>query len=228
MKSNLWKLLAVALTVTIVFSGLAACAPAPEPEVIKETVVVTEVVEKEVEKIVTEVVEVEKIVTEVVEKEVIVEVTAQMPHKGKIGFEHRSKSRIDPSAAQRLGGHDDHRRRRTLIDHPPQDVIRQFRHSALAALPNRYPPDLRIRHRLSRFDQKRRIAPIEPAGQRRGLDVEDTFLAGPLHYRPLGPGPQYIPLPLQAVQHRPAFFTRSYHFPPPPVDAGSQVVFSSA
>ena len=81
MKSNLRKLLAVALMVSIVVTSLAACGPTPEPQVVKETVVV----EKEVEKIVTEVVEVEKevekIVTEVVEVEkeveVIVEVTAQ-------------------------------------------------------------------------------------------------------------------------------------------------------
>jgi peptide/nickel transport system substrate-binding protein len=60
MKSNLRKLLAVALTVVTVIPGLAACGPAPEPEVIKETIVVTEVVEveKEVERVVTEEVEV--------------------------------------------------------------------------------------------------------------------------------------------------------------------------
>ena len=68
------------LSLLIVFSLLAACAPA-EPETIIQTVEVEKEVVKEVEKIVTEVVEVEKevekIVTQVVEveKEVIVEVT---------------------------------------------------------------------------------------------------------------------------------------------------------
>jgi peptide/nickel transport system substrate-binding protein len=73
------KRLAVILSLIMVASlALAACGAPPEPEVIKETVVVE--VEKEVEKVVTEVVEVEKevekIVTEVVEKEVEKVVTA--------------------------------------------------------------------------------------------------------------------------------------------------------
>jgi multiple sugar transport system substrate-binding protein len=75
------KALAVGMVVILLATVLAACAPA-EPEVIIQTVEVE--VEKEVEKVVTEVVEVEKevekVVTEVVEveKEVekIVEVTA--------------------------------------------------------------------------------------------------------------------------------------------------------
>jgi len=64
---------------------LAACGPAPTPQVIKETVVVekeeTVVVEKE--KVVTK--EVEKVVTKEVEKEVIVEVTpTPVPGEDKV------------------------------------------------------------------------------------------------------------------------------------------------
>jgi peptide/nickel transport system substrate-binding protein len=57
---------------------VTTCGPAPEPEVIVQTVEVEKVVEKEVEKVVTEVVEVEKQVIETVEveKEVVKEVTA--------------------------------------------------------------------------------------------------------------------------------------------------------
>lgn len=71
------------LTVLVMLAPiiLAACGPTPEPVIIKETSVVVEtvVVEKEGETVVeevTKVVEVEKVVTEVVEKEVEVVVTA--------------------------------------------------------------------------------------------------------------------------------------------------------
>lgn len=67
MKSASWKLFAVVVVLVMAGSSLAACGTPPEAEVVKETVVVTEVVEKEVE----------KVVTEVVEKEVVVEVTAE-------------------------------------------------------------------------------------------------------------------------------------------------------
>jgi multiple sugar transport system substrate-binding protein len=69
---KLWTL----VTLLVVIAMLTACAATPEPQVIKETVVVTQEVEKEVEVVVTEVVEkeVEVVVTEVVEKEVEVEV----------------------------------------------------------------------------------------------------------------------------------------------------------
>ena len=76
------KLFAFGLVMIMLATMMAACA-APEPETIIQTVQVQ--VEKEVEKIVTEIVEVEKevekIVTQVVEveveKEVVVEVTAE-------------------------------------------------------------------------------------------------------------------------------------------------------
>jgi multiple sugar transport system substrate-binding protein len=74
------KVVFAILSLMTILAMLAACAPA-EPEVVIQTVEVEKEVVKEVEKIVTEVVEVEKevekIVTEVVEveKEVIVEVT---------------------------------------------------------------------------------------------------------------------------------------------------------
>jgi multiple sugar transport system substrate-binding protein len=61
-------------TLLVLIAMLTACAATPEPQVIKETVVVTQEVEKEVEVVVTEVVEKEVVVTEVVEKEVEVEV----------------------------------------------------------------------------------------------------------------------------------------------------------
>ena len=86
------KALAVSLVVILLATMLAACGGTPE--VIVETVEVEKIVEKEVEKIVTEVVEVEKevekVVTEVVEveKEVekIVEVTAVPGEKTVVEF----------------------------------------------------------------------------------------------------------------------------------------------
>jgi branched-chain amino acid transport system substrate-binding protein len=69
MKTNMWKLLTVMVVLTMLVTGLAACGATPEPQVVKETVVVTEketvvVTEKEqveVTKVVKE--EVEKVVT---------------------------------------------------------------------------------------------------------------------------------------------------------------------
>jgi peptide/nickel transport system substrate-binding protein len=74
MKSGMWKLLAVVVVVAMLVPALAACGPTPEPEIIKETVVVTEketviVTEKEE-------VEVTKVVVEKEEVEVEVVVTA--------------------------------------------------------------------------------------------------------------------------------------------------------
>ena len=90
MKKSISAVLALLTVVAIV----AACAPTPETQIVKETVVVTEVVEKEVEKVVTEVVEVEKevVVTQEVEKEVVVTqevekevVVTATPEPGKRG-----------------------------------------------------------------------------------------------------------------------------------------------
>jgi peptide/nickel transport system substrate-binding protein len=77
MRSNKWQLLTVFLVLALVVPLAAACGPTPEPQVIKETVVVTEketvvVAEKETV-IVTEKEEVE--VTTVVKEEVVVTAT---------------------------------------------------------------------------------------------------------------------------------------------------------
>jgi len=73
MKNTLWKLMAILVVVVMLAGGLAACGPTPEPQIVKETVVVTEketvvVTEKEevqveVTTVVKEEVEVEKVVT---------------------------------------------------------------------------------------------------------------------------------------------------------------------
>ena len=81
MQSNKWRLLTVFLVLALVVPLAAACGATPEPEVIKETVVVTEketvvVTEKETV-VVTEKEEVE--VTKVVKEEVEVVVTATPP-----------------------------------------------------------------------------------------------------------------------------------------------------
>ncbi|HEX9617801.1 MAG TPA: ABC transporter substrate-binding protein [Anaerolineales bacterium] len=61
MKTNRWKLLAAFVILTLVVPLAAACVPTQEPEVIKETVVVTEKETVEVTKVVKE--EVEVVVT---------------------------------------------------------------------------------------------------------------------------------------------------------------------
>jgi branched-chain amino acid transport system substrate-binding protein len=48
MKINVWKLLAVMVVLTMLVTGLAACGPAPTPEVVEKVVKETVVVEKEV------------------------------------------------------------------------------------------------------------------------------------------------------------------------------------
>ena len=75
MKDNRGKLLALLVVLTMLATAVAACGPTPEPEVVRETVVVTEketvvVTEKETvvvteqeEVEVTKEVEVEKVVT---------------------------------------------------------------------------------------------------------------------------------------------------------------------
>jgi len=65
MKTDVWKLLAIMVVLTMLVAGLAACGPAPTPEVVKETVVVEKEVpvEKEVVK------EVEVVVTSTPEPE---------------------------------------------------------------------------------------------------------------------------------------------------------------
>ncbi|MGQ9585093.1 MAG: hypothetical protein ACUVXG_06795, partial [Anaerolineae bacterium] len=73
MFSKKWAVVLAVLVIGSMF--LAACGPAPTPIVVKETVVVTKEVQKEVTKEVEKVVtkEVEKVVTKEVEK--VVEVT---------------------------------------------------------------------------------------------------------------------------------------------------------
>ncbi|MDH4136174.1 MAG: hypothetical protein OEW09_05580, partial [Anaerolineae bacterium] len=67
MKSKLWMI----VTLLVVIAMLAACGPAPTPEVIEKVVKETVVVEKEVEVEVTKEVQVE------VEKEVVVTPTPE-------------------------------------------------------------------------------------------------------------------------------------------------------
>jgi peptide/nickel transport system substrate-binding protein len=69
MKNTLWKLMAILVVVVMLAGGLAACGPTPEPQVVKETVVVTE---KETV-VVTEKEEVQVEVTTIVKEEVPVE-----------------------------------------------------------------------------------------------------------------------------------------------------------
>jgi multiple sugar transport system substrate-binding protein len=97
---KLWSLVAL----LVIIAMLAACGPTPEPQVIKETVVVTQEVEKQV--VVTEVVEkeVEKevVVTQEVEKEVIVEVTAVPEAKPYEGVEVNILTFTGPQIAEPL------------------------------------------------------------------------------------------------------------------------------
>ena len=85
MKNNwLWKLLAVAVVLTMVIPGLAACGPTPTPEVVEKVVKETVIVEgtpQVVEKVVTQVVEVEKVVEKEVEVTTVVEVPAEAEAK---------------------------------------------------------------------------------------------------------------------------------------------------
>ncbi len=104
------KKLWIVATLLVVIAMLAACGATPEPQVVKETVVVTEVVEKEVEKTVVETVEVEveKEVTVVetveveVEKEVEVEVTAVPAAKPYEGVEINVLTFTGPQIAEPL------------------------------------------------------------------------------------------------------------------------------
>ena len=68
MRNNLWKLVGALVVLTMLATGLTACGPTPEPEVVEKTIKETVIVEgtpQVVEKVVTETVE--KVVTEVVE-----------------------------------------------------------------------------------------------------------------------------------------------------------------
>ncbi|MCL7454622.1 MAG: peptide ABC transporter substrate-binding protein [Anaerolineae bacterium] len=72
MKDRIWKSVGLLIILTMLFAGLAACGPTPEPEVVVQTVVVEKEVEGETITVI-ETVEVE--VTTQVEKEVVVTAT---------------------------------------------------------------------------------------------------------------------------------------------------------
>jgi ABC-type transport system substrate-binding protein len=68
-KDRIWKSVGLLIVLTMLFAGLAACGPTPEPQIVEKTVIETVIVEgtpQVVEKVVTEVVEVEKEVEKVV------------------------------------------------------------------------------------------------------------------------------------------------------------------
>jgi peptide/nickel transport system substrate-binding protein len=71
MKNQLWRLLPGFVVLTLLAAALASCGATPEPQVIEKTVVVTEVVEKVSTEVVE--VEVEKVVTATPEPEVVQE-----------------------------------------------------------------------------------------------------------------------------------------------------------
>jgi multiple sugar transport system substrate-binding protein len=96
MKSKFWMI----VTMLVVIAMLAACGPAPTPEVVEKVVKETVVVEKEVEVEVTKVVEVEKKVE--VEKEVEVVVTPTPEAKPYEGVEVNIITFTGPQIAEPL------------------------------------------------------------------------------------------------------------------------------
>jgi multiple sugar transport system substrate-binding protein len=100
MKSKLWMLAALCVVVAM----LAGCGATPAPQVVKETVVVTKEVEKQVEVVVTKEVEkqVEVVVTKEVEKQVQVEVTPVPAAKPFEGVEINILTFTGPQIAEPL------------------------------------------------------------------------------------------------------------------------------
>ncbi|MGD2205270.1 MAG: extracellular solute-binding protein [Anaerolineae bacterium] len=174
------KSVALSLVLVLLATMVVACGPTPEPEIIKETVVVTQEVEKEVEKevIVTKEVEKEVVVTEEVEKVVTVEVEKEPEVVVEFWTTDNEEERVDVYEAVAARFMEEHPEIEVRIVPIEEAGVTQRMATSLAA--NR-PPDI-IRMGVERvaafaadeiLDEDAAQAVIDAVGK-------DDFRAGPL------------------------------------------------